>query len=294
MRKSLIVICLIIVLTAFLFTGCSKDKTNIKVGSKDFTESYILAELYALVLEGNGIPVERKFNLGGTNVAHQAMLKGDLDLYPEYTGTCLINVLHQEPMKDPKTVYDYVAKEYSEQFSLTLLNPAKASNSQGLAISKLMSERFGITTISQLRDHSSEIRFASQGAFEENPDGMRALISTYGDFNFKSINFFDNAIKYELIKNNKVDLVIAFTTDGQLTDPSVVLLEDDKQAWPPYNIVPIVRNEILINNPKIPELLNSVSSLLDNITMQMLNAEVDIKKREPEDVAKEFFEENLK
>lgn len=296
MKKCLIGISMTMVLLLTAFTsGCSKNNANaVKVGSKDFTESYILAELYSLVLENNGIPVERKFNLGGTNVAHQAMLKGDLDIYPEYTGTCLINVLHQAPMTDPKTVYEYVAKEYSKQFSLTLLNPTKASNSQGLAISKSISDRYGITTISQLREHASEIRFASQGAFQENSDGMPALISTYGEFNFKSINFFDNAIKYELIKNNEADLVIAFTTDGQLTDPSIVLLEDDKHAWPPYNIVPIVRSQLLKDKPEIDKLLNLVSSSLDNETMQKLNAEVDIKKREPEDVAKEFFEENFK
>jgi osmoprotectant transport system substrate-binding protein len=283
-----LIIC--IVMSTIISGGCSKkDENVIKIGSKDFTESFILAELYATALEANGYKVERKFNLGGTNVAHAAMLKGDLDIYPEYTGTCLLNVLKQDMKTDPEEVYNLVKEEYSERFGIVVLDPAKANNTQALAISKAASEKYGIKTISDLQANASEIRFASSGAFEENPDGMPALLKTYGVFNFKKVDFFDNAIKYELIKKDIVDLVVAFGTDGQLVDPSFVVLEDDKSAWPPYNIVPVVREETLLKMPEIEDILNELSALLDNETMRALNAEVDVNMREPADVAKEFY-----
>ncbi|MGI6096014.1 MAG: glycine betaine ABC transporter substrate-binding protein [Lachnospiraceae bacterium] len=294
MLKRFISISLAVVFAVSALVGCGgsggSEATKIAVGSKDFTESFILAELYALALEKEGFEVERKFNLGGTNVTQPAMVEGDLDVYPEYTGTCLLNVLQEDMMTDPQEVYDHVKSEYEEQFNLTLLNPAEASNSQGLAISAAVSEKYNIKTISDLQANASEVRFASQGAFEENADGMPALINTYGEFAFKSVEYFDNAIKYELINNDEADLIIAFTTDGQLTDPSMVLLEDDKKAWPPYNIVPVIRQDTLEKDEKIAEALNAVSAVLDNETMQKLNAEVDINKREPEEVAKEFFD----
>lgn len=297
MLKRIISVGLVIVLSlsTLAVTSCTKSSSSvIKVGSKDFTESYILAELYSLALEKNGFKVQRKFNLGGTNVAQAAIMKGDLDLYPEYTGTCLINVLKQDPLTNPDEVYKLDSKLYLDKYKLVLLEPAKASNSQGLAISKKASETFGITTISQLQQNADKIRFASQGAFEENADGMPALKKTYGEFAFKSVGYYDNAIKYELIKNNKADLVVAFTTDGQLTDDSIVLLEDDKHAWPPYNIVPVIRQDTLKTHPKVADILNKISQLLDNETMQKLNAQVDLKKREPADVAKEFFDANFR
>jgi len=281
-------ICMLVALM-LLTTGCSSQKDAIQIGSKDFTESYILAELYALTLEDAGYQVERKFNLGGTNVTHAAIKKGELDVYPEYTGTCLINVLNMDPITDPDEVYDTVKNEYEKQFSLTLLQPAKASNSQGLAISAAISEAYHMTTISDLQANAQNVRFASQGAFEENPDGMPALQETYGEFTFKSVEYYDNAIKYELIKNEQADLIIAFTTDGQLTDDQFVLLEDDKSAWPPYNIVPVIRMDLIERYPDAKGALNRISEALDNEMMQTLNAKVDIEKQEPDAVAKEFF-----
>lgn len=288
MKRTIMSICGMILLIGL--AGCGgKSGNEIAVGSKDFTESFIVAELYSLALEDAGFDVERKYNLGGTNVVQAAMMKGDLDLYPEYTGTCLINVLKQEPMSNPEEIYNYIKEQYKEQFDLVLLNPSEANNSQGLAISKEISDKYNIRTISELQEKAENVRFASQGAFEENTDGMPALIKTYGNFSFKEVNFFDNAIKYQLIKEKQADLIVAFTTDGQLVDPSYVLLNDDKHAWTTYNIVPIVRQNTLNQNQAIEGILNKVSKKLDTETMQRLNAEVDINKREPDEVAKEFY-----
>jgi len=135
MKKQVLSLLIILVILAGL-AGC-KGKTaenTVKIGSKDFTESFIVAELYALALEQEGFGVERKFNLGGTNVTQEAMEKGDLDLYPEYTGTCLLNVLKEEPIKDPEELYAHVKAEYEANYGMTLLDASAANNSQGLVI----------------------------------------------------------------------------------------------------------------------------------------------------------------
>jgi osmoprotectant transport system substrate-binding protein len=281
----------VLILLVLLVGACKgKPGDTLAIGSKDFTESYILAELYALALEKHGYKTELKLNLGGTNITHAAILKGDLQIYPEYTGTCLINVLQLPMISNPREVYDKVSKQYKEKYHLILLDPASANNTEALAISAKASRQYGIVSISQLQLQAQHIRFASQGAFDKNADGMPALKAAYGNFAFKSVEYFDNAIKYELIKNDIVDLVVAFGTDGQLADPDFVLLEDDRHVWPPYNIVPVVREDVLDEHPDIADILNALSSKLDNKTMRLLNAGVDIQKREPSEVAKEYFE----
>jgi osmoprotectant transport system substrate-binding protein len=283
-------------------TGCSSTTENpdteinelptIQVGSKDFTESYILGELFALAIEDLGYPVERKFNLGNFPVIIPAMKKGEIDIYPEYTGTLLLNYLNHDLITDPAEVYNIASKALAENDNLIMLNAAEASNSQGFAILTEMSEKFGITNISELQANAGEIRFASHPSFDENADSRPLLESTYGLFEFKSAEYYDNALKYQLAKQGEVDLVIAFTTDGNLVDSIFTVLDDDMKIWPPYNIVPVVRGETYDAYPDITEAINKLTATLDNKTMQQLNAKVDIDKLEPEEVAKEYFEAN--
>ncbi|MCL2567922.1 MAG: glycine/betaine ABC transporter substrate-binding protein [Oscillospiraceae bacterium] len=282
---------LTILILLLTMTGCASrpDADAIRVGSKDFTESFILAELYALALEEAGLTVDRRFNLGGTGVVHAAIQSGDLDLYPEYTGTAFLNVLQLDLITDPDVIYQTVKAEYEARFGLTLLNAAEASNSQGLAITREASLRYGITTISDLQANAEHITFASLGEFSVNPDGLPALVAVYGPFRFRSVIYIDNSIKYEVLRMGQADLTVAFTTDGQLLDEAFVLLEDDQRAWPAYNIVPIVRMDLLERHPEIADILNTLSAHLDNPTMQMLNAQVDIENRDPSHVARDFF-----
>jgi osmoprotectant transport system substrate-binding protein len=274
--------------------GKSSGGKTIAVGSKDFTESYILAELYSLALENAGYKVDRKFNLGGTAVAQAAMVKGDIQMYPEYTGTGLLQVLKLPMMTDAKQVYDTVAAEYKKQFNMTWLNPTEANDSQGLVITKAASDQYGIKTISDLQKQASNIRFAATPIFQEVADGLPALEKTYGKFAFKEIKAFDNGLRYSVLESGQYDLAVAFTTEGQLTDPKYVLLEDDKHVWPPYNIAPIVKQETLDKNADISDILNKISAKLDTPTMQKLNGEVDLNKREYAEVAKEFYDSNFK
>lgn len=265
-----------------------KEKPTIKMGSKDFTESLVLGELYALALENAGYKVERKLNLGSA-IVHTSLVNGEIDVYPEYTGTGLLSILKEAPKSDSKEVYDTVAAKYKEKFKLVWLDPSSANDAQGLVISKKAADKYNIKTISDLQKNAGNIRFASQGEFDERADGLPALTKAYGEFKFKEHKLYDNGIKYDVLHNDKADVAVAYTTEGQLSKDEFVVLEDDKHVWPPYNIAPVIKQDLLEKSPEIKEVLNKVTAKLDNKTVINLNAEVDINKREYAEVAKEFF-----
>lgn len=268
----------------------SSNKDAIRVGSKDFTENLIVAELYALALEDAGYNVERVMNIAGS-IVHTSIVNDEIDLYPEYTGTGLISVLQLSPMTDADEVYQTVKEEYEKQFKLVWLDYAQANDSQGMFISKRVSDQYGIKTISDLQANASKLRFASQGEFDEREDGMPGLEKVYGKFDWKVSTVYDNGLKYQIVDNNEADVAPAYTTEGMLADTEkFVLLEDDKHMWPPYNLAPVVREEILTANPEIEEILNRVNTSLDTATITALNARVDIDKEEVEDVAAEYWE----
>ncbi|MBR2592237.1 MAG: glycine/betaine ABC transporter substrate-binding protein [Oscillospiraceae bacterium] len=262
---------------------------TIRVGSKDFTENEIVAELYALALEDAGYDVERIFDIAGS-VIHTSIVNDEIDLYPEYTGTGLISILQLDPITDPQEVYDTVKEAYEEQFSLTWLDYAQANDGQGLFISKAASDEYGITTITDLQANAQNLRFASQGEFDEREDGLPGLEKIYGPFNWKSSKIYDNGLKYNVVENDEADVAPAYTTEGRLAEADkFVLLEDDKQAWPPYNLAPVVRDDVLEEAPDIPEILRAINAALDTETITALNAQVDVDKEEYEDVAAAFF-----
>ncbi len=261
----------------------------IRVGSKDFTENEIVGELYALALEDAGYEVERIFDIAGS-VIHTSIVNDEIDLYPEYTGTGLISILQLDPITDPQEVYDTVKEAYEEQFSLTWLDYAQANDGQGLFISKAASDEYGILTISDLQANADKLRFASQGEFDEREDGLPGLEKIYGPFEFKSSKIYDNGLKYSIVENDEADVAPAYTTEGRLAEKDkFVLLEDDKQAWPPYNLAPVVRDDVLEENPDIAEILGKVNAALDTETITALNAQVDVDKEEVEDVAADFY-----
>ena len=261
----------------------------IRVGSKDFTENEIVGERYALALEDAGYEVERIFDIAGS-VIHTSIVNDEIDLYPEYTGTGLISILQLDPITDPQEVYDTVKEAYEEQFSLTWLDYAQANDGQGLFISKAASDEYGILTISDLQANADKLRFASQGEFDEREDGLPGLEKIYGPFEFKSSKIYDNGLKYSIVENDEADVAPAYTTEGRLAEKDkFVLLEDDKQAWPPYNLAPVVRDDVLEENPDIAEILGKVNAALDTETITALNAQVDVDKEEVEDVAADFY-----
>ncbi|SDJ84858.1 glycine betaine ABC transporter substrate-binding protein [Streptococcus gallolyticus] len=267
-----------------------QSSTTIRVGSKDFTENLVIAEIYALALEDNGYTVERVSNIS-SSLIHNSIVNDEIDLYPEYTGTGLLSVLGEDMETDPEKVYKTVKKEYEEQFNLTWLDYAAANDSQGLVIRTETANSLNIKTISDLQAHASELRFASQGEFDEREDGLPGLEKTYGTFNWQSSKVYDNSLKYSVLENDEADVTPAYTTEGQLVNTDeFTLLEDDKQFWPPYNLAPVVRDNILDDNPDIKTILNNISAKLDTETVTELNAKVDVDGQEYTDVAKEYYD----
>ena len=275
-----------------MLTGCTADgdKKTIRVGSKDFTENLIIAEVYALALEDAGFKVERVPRIAGS-VIHTSIINNEIDLYPEYTGTGLLSILKLPMESDPVVVYNTVKKEYNDRFNLTWLDYSPANDSQGLVIKTSKADELGIKTISDLQSKASEIRFASQGTFDEREDGIAGLEKVYGKFDWKSHKVYDNSLKYQVLKSDEADVTPAYTTEGQLVNKDEFkVLTDDKQFWPPYNPAPVIKNDILEKNPEIAEILNSITKELTTETVVNLNSQVDVDSKEYEVVAKEFYQ----
>lgn len=273
-------------------TGGAATKPNIIVSSKDFTEEILVGEMYAQLLEQGGYPVTRKLNLGSTAVAQPALVKGDIHVYPEYTGTGLTVVLKKDPMSDAKQVFDIVSKEYESQFKLTWLDPAPMNDTQALATTKAIADQYGLKTLSDLSGKADQLRLVALAEFLGREDGLPALQKTYGGFKFKETITVDNALKYQTLLDGKADIAEAFSTDGAVGGNNLVVLEDDKNLFPVYQIAPVIRDDILTANPDIKGILNALAPKLTNDAVARINWEVDGKKREPKDVATEFLKAN--
>lgn len=288
MRKNKI-ISMILLAFSIILASCSTSVNSIKIGSKDFTENLIVAEIYALALEDKGYDVERMHGIA-SSVIPQAVENNEIDLYPEYTGTALISILKLPMETDPDGVAETIRDAFETNDILTTLDYAPANDAQGIAIKTSVSDELGIYTISDLQEKADQIRFASQGEFDLREDGLAGLVEVYGDFNFQSSTVYDNSLKYQILLNDEADATPAYTTEGQLVNKDeFTVLKDDKNFWPPYNIVPIVRQDILKEHPEISEIINSINEGLTTEVVIKLNAKVDIDGEEYPDVAKDYY-----
>ena len=290
-RSSIYSIVAALVILSSLLSACASNasQTTIRVGSKDFTEEFILGEMYAQLLEANGFKVERKLNLGGTPVAQQALLNNEIDLYPEYTGTGLLTVLKLPVNSDPTAVYNTVKSEYDKQFSLEWLDASPMNDTQALAMKKSRAQELGITTISDMVAKADQLVMAGPPEFEEREDGLPGLKNVYGDFQLKEYKSVDSGLRYQALTSDQADVVVAYGTDGEIAADNLLLLKDDKGLWPPYQVAPVVRKDVLDANPKIATVLNGLAPLLTTEVMQTLNYEVTGNQKEPADVAKQFL-----
>ncbi len=280
--------------TASAATTAAAAKGKVIVASKDFPESIIIGEMYALALENAGIPVERKLNLGTTAIAQAAITKGDISIYPEYTGTAAGPILKlQNPPTNPKALLDLVAGEYSKQFKLTWLDVAPYNNSNGIAVSKAVADKYKLKVLSDLAPVAKELRFASNPEFigeRSKIDGLESLQKTYGGFVFKETKQVDIKLRYKAVVDGNADACVAFGTDGEISGYNLVWLDDDKFNFPPYQTAPVVRDDILAAYPAIKDALNKVSAKLTTEKITALNWKVSgPDKKEPADVAKEFM-----
>lgn len=297
-KSRFLLLSVLAVLTAAILIACASGGSNsadtqalIRVGSKNFTEQSILGEMYALVLEKAGYSVERKFNLGGTPVAQAALQSGDIDLYPEYTGTGLLTVLKEQAISDPKQVFDTVSTAYKQKFNLVWLDPAPMNNTQALAMTVEGAQSYQIKTISDMVAKASELTMIGAPEFEVREDGLPGLKERYGNFQLKEYKAVDSGLRYKGLMDGEADVAVAYGTDGEISAFKLVVLEDDKQLFPPYQVAPVVRQQTLDANPELAKTLNALAPKLTNETMQRLNYEVSGDQKEPADVAKAFLTE---
>jgi osmoprotectant transport system substrate-binding protein len=273
-----------------LAAACNRLAPNtVAIGSKDFTEELILGEMYAQILEKHGLRIARKLNLGGTQVAMEALLRGDIDLYPEYTGTGLITELKLKPQGDAASIYRTVKSEYEHRYHLIWLDPAPMNDTQALALTQAGSAKYGVRTLSELAKAAAQLRLGAIPEFTTREDALPGLQRAYGGFQFKSVKLFDIGLKYKALETGQVDVVVAFGTDGQIAADHLVVLVDDKHFWPAYQVAPVVRRVTFERHPEIATYLNQLAPLLTDAVMRDLNYKVDGAKQEPADVAQAFL-----
>jgi osmoprotectant transport system substrate-binding protein len=270
---------------------------TIIVGSKNFTEQYVLGELYAQALEAGGFTVEKKLDLGSEQILDQALQDGDIDLYPEYTGTAVSAVLGYkgEPLETPEATLEEARRLYGERDpAATVLEPADFNNTYGIFVRKEVADEKGLKTLTDLEEASPELTFVSFGEFQERDDSFGLLKKNYPALEFEEIKIVNSIGSpiYNGVLQGEGDVGVGFTSDSQLADENLTVLEDPKSIYPFYYPAPVVRSDTLEQNPEIEDLLNKVNASLDLETMQALNAQVDIEREDPEDVARTHLEEN--
>lgn len=261
----------------------------IVIGSKDFTEQYLLGHLMAELLEAKtDLHVVKKFNLGTTTILHNALLAGQIDLYPEYTGTAYRVVLKKNGQLNSPQLYDYVRAAYKRNYDLIWLQPFGFENSETLAVKREFAQEHHLVNLSDLSQIANKLTLAVPAEFLKRADGLPGLTRTY-DFHFQKIIQMQPNLVYQAIKNNAVQVIEAFTTDGKIAEFHLNILQDDKHFYPPYDAAPVIRNFILKNNPQIAIVLAPLLGALDNKTMQQLNYLIDVKKITPQKVAHDFL-----
>ncbi|MGF9760164.1 glycine betaine ABC transporter substrate-binding protein [Microvirga sp. 0TCS3.31] len=276
---------------ATLLGSYGASAQTIKVGSKNFTEQFVVAELYAAALEAAGFKVERKINLGTTLIAHEAVRTGAIDLYSEYTGTGLNAVMKADGGADmtPDKVYDKVKIYYEKEFKLTWLKPSGVNNGYAMLVRPETAREMNLKTLSDLAKVSSRLKLGAGPEFADRHDGLKGLKEVYGLEFGEFRQFAALRLRYEALTQKQIDVANGFATDWQIAAGKFAALEDDKGLFPPYYLAPVVRLDTVNSNPKIVETLERVGDLLDNPTMQELNRQVEVDKKEPRQVASEFL-----
>ena len=269
--------------------GCSRERL-LTVGSKNFTEQVILGEIVAQHVSLRlSERVDRKLNLGGTLLAHQALVKGDLDLYPEYTGTALTAVLKRRLSSDPAAVLAKVKAEYLSRFKIHWLDPLGFNNTFAMVIRGEDARKYQIETLSDAATHANGWTLGVGYEFQQRPDGLAGLLKTYKLPLKRSPRTMDLGLLYRALEQKQVNMVAASATDGLLSVLDVKVLKDDKRYFPPYQASLAVRADALVKHPPLKRALEQLSGLFSDEIMRTLNYQVDGKHRPVSEVAMTFL-----
>ena len=289
MGRTQIVACVIVGLWAAGIVGCTKEHP-ITVGSKNFTEQVILGEIVAQHLEHRlGRRVDRKLNLGGTMLAHQALVRGEIDLYPEYTGTALTAILKLPPAHDPAAAMALVRAEYQARFGVEWMDSLGFNNTFAMVIRGEDARKSKIATLSDAAKYSLGWNLGVGYEFQQRPDGLAGLLKTYNLPIAGSPKTMDLGLLYKALEQREVNMVAGNATDGQLSVLDVLVLRDDKRYFPPYDCALAVRSESLETNPPLRQALTELAGLFTDLTMRKLNYQVDGAHRPVREVAEQFL-----
>jgi osmoprotectant transport system substrate-binding protein len=275
-----------------LLTACGPSRENrIVVGSKNFTEQLILGEIIAQQIENKiHLPVERRFYLAGTYICHQAILGGRIDIYPEYTGTALTAVLKETPSADREKVYNQVKTEYEKRFNLAVGEPFGFNDTFAIEIRGEDARKLGLQTISQAAQYTPNWRAGFGYEFMERPDGYKGLAATYNLHFADNPRIMDLGLLTRALKDKQVDLIAGNTTDGLIPALDLFVLEDDKHYFPPYEAVPIIRQETLRRHPEVKQALDDLAGKISDQEMRQLNYAVDGQHQDVKQVVREFLQ----
>ncbi len=287
-----IVLALLAASLLMVFTVSGLAQGTVTIGSKDFGENIVLGEMMAQLIEAKtDLRVNRKLNMGGTFVNFEAIKKGDIDIYPEYTGTGLTAQLKMDVISDPDEAYRVVSEEFRNQFGITWLEPFGFNNTYTLAVTDAVYQQYGVETYSDLAKISENLVFGAEHEFFNRQDGFDGLVETYG-MTFKGEPKKMNvSLKYQAIGNGDMDVTDAFSTDGPIRQYNLKVLVDDKGFFPPYYAAPIIRTETLEKYPELTDVLNSLAGLIDDAAMTELNYKIDVEGQDVEVVAADFLRE---
>lgn len=273
-----------------LYAACMPRSKDIVVGSKNFTEQLVLGELMAQVLErATHSTVDRRFYLAGTYICQQALEAGRIDLYVEYTGTALAAVLKQKASGDSQQVYEQVKQQYRQRFNLDVLPPLGFNNSFAMVMRGDDARRLGLTKLSQLSSVAPQLRLGVGYEFLERQDGYQGLVAAYNLKFAEAPRVMDLGLLYRALENHSVDIVAGNNTDGLIAALGLVVLEDDKHYFPPYDAVPVVRPDLFRRFPQAQAALQALAGRISADDMRQMNYAVDGEKRDAADVVRNFL-----
>ena len=279
-------------LVVLVIAGCGKSGAEkIVVGSKNFTEQIVLAELFAQQIEAHSaLRVERRLNLGGTFICHDGLVSGKIDLYPEYTGTAFTAILKETPTEDETAsqVFQAVHEKYLEQFHVEVMPPLGFNNTFAMVVRGDDAKNLHLRTISDVAPYAPKWRAGFGYEFIERPDGYRGWVAAYGLHFSGAPRILDLGLLYRALADKQVDLVAGNSTDGAIASLHMVALEDDRHYFPPYEAVPLVRSATLEKHPEVREAIGALAGKISEDEMRRMNYAVDGEHRDPAEVAREF------
>lgn len=291
MKKMIALVMAVCILGVFALTGCAGGGDNtVKIATKPMTEQFILSEMLAALIERDtDLEVEiTKGIAGGTGNIHPAIVKGEFDLYPEYTGTAWSDVLKNDMENDADVMYEKLKEQYEEQFGMTWVGLYGFNNTYTLAVKSDFAEQNNIQSFSDLAAYAPELTFGAEYDFYEREDGYTPLTEIYG-LNFKDTKDIDIGMKYQAIGNGDVQVINAFTTDGMLNVYDLKTLKDDKNFFPSYYCGTIVRQDTLKEHPELEAVLMKMDGILTDEEMAKLNYRVENNKEDEREVARDFL-----